>query len=84
MSRGIIVDGRLTILSGPLVGEESRIVKVDRHKRRAWLQMELFRKPHMVVVGLEIPQKIERTEDSSLHVFGGVTGHHHADEGEYQ
>lgn len=67
MSRGIIVNGRLTILSGPLVGEESRIAKVDRHKRRAWLQMELFGKPHMVVVGLEIPQKIERTEDSSLH-----------------
>ena len=59
MSQGIIVDGRLTILSGPLVGEESRIAKVDRHKRRAWLQMELFGKPHMVVIGLEIPQKMK-------------------------
>lgn len=28
MSQGIIVDGRLTILSGPLVGEEDKIIKL--------------------------------------------------------
>ena len=65
MSRGIIVDGRLTILSGPLVGEEDRVIKVDRHKRRAWLQIKLFGKPYTVVVGLEIPQKTAQEENSS-------------------
>ena len=65
MSQGIIVDGRLTILSGPLVGEEDKIIKVDRHKRRAWLQIKLFGKPYTVVVGLEIPQKTAQEENSS-------------------
>lgn len=74
MSQGIIVNGRVIILSGPLVGEESRIRKVDRHKRRVWMQMELFRKPHMVVVGLEISQKIEQEEESSLYILGDEVG----------
>lgn len=32
-SDGIIEDGELRVLSGPLVGQEDRILKVDRHKR---------------------------------------------------
>ena len=64
MSQGIIVNGRVIILSGPLVGEESRIRKVDRHKRRAWLQIKLFGKPYTVVVGLEISQKTAQEENS--------------------
>ena len=64
MSQGIIVNGRVIILSGPLVGEESRIRKVDRHKRRAWLQIKLFGKPYTVVVGLEISQKTVQEENS--------------------
>ena len=64
MSQGIIVNGRVIILSGPLVGEESRIRKVDRHKRRAWLQIKLFGKPYTVVVGLEISQKTAQDENS--------------------
>lgn len=64
MSQGIIVNGRVIILSGPLVGEESRIRKVDRHKRRAWLQIKLFGKSYTVVVGLEISQKTAQEENS--------------------
>lgn len=69
MSQGIIVNGRLIILSGPLVGEEDKIIKVDRHKRRAWLQIKLFGKPYTVVVGLEIPQKIESFNSACLNEY---------------
>lgn len=65
MSQGIIVNGKLTVLSGPLVGEEKKIKKVDRHKRKAWLQATLFGKPCMIAVGLEIPEKIEQKESAS-------------------
>ena len=33
-STAVIVDGELHVQSGPLVGQESRISKVDRHRRR--------------------------------------------------
>ncbi|WP_147569629.1 hypothetical protein [Collinsella ihumii] len=33
-STAVIVDGALHVQSGPLVGQESRISKVDRHRRR--------------------------------------------------
>lgn len=69
MSQGIIVNGRLIILSGPLVGEEDKIIKVDRHKRRAWLQIKLFGKPYTVVVGLEISQKIESFNSACLNEY---------------
>ena len=59
MSKGIIVNGKLKIISGPLMGKESTIKKIDRHKRKAWVSVNLFRKERLIVVGLEIFQKIE-------------------------
>lgn len=59
ISKGIIVDQKLTILSGPLKGRESQIKKIDRHKRRAWVSVELFGKEQLIEVGLEVFQKIE-------------------------
>ena len=62
ISKGIIVDQKLTILSGPLKGRESQIKKIDRHKRRAWVSVELFGKEQLIEVGLEVFQKIETTK----------------------
>ena len=41
-SRGEIHRGGLHVLSGPLVGMEPIIGKVDRHKRKAYLKQGLF------------------------------------------
>lgn len=59
MSKGIIVNGKLKIISGPLMGKESTIKKIDRHKRKAWVSVNLFGKERLIVVGLEVFQKIE-------------------------
>ena len=42
MSRGIIRDGKVIILSGPLVGKEDSIIRVDRHKKLAILSIHLM------------------------------------------
>ena len=41
-SRGEIHRGKLRVLSGPLVGMEPIIGKVDRHKRKAYFKQGLF------------------------------------------
>lgn len=40
MSRGIIRNNKAHVTEGPLVGYDDRIVKVDRHKRLAWVKMD--------------------------------------------
>lgn len=46
MSTGIIEDRKLKILDGPLQHYENRIVKVDKHERMAYLDLE-FMKRHI-------------------------------------
>jgi transcriptional antiterminator NusG len=57
-STGIIVGDKICIKSGPLIGFESQIRKIDRHKRAAWIDMELFGERRPVWVSLEIVEKI--------------------------
>ena len=57
MSEGIIEQSRIRILSGPLMGMEGQIRKIDRHKRKAWLEMEMFGRVQRVEVGLEVAMK---------------------------
>ncbi len=57
MSEGIIEHSQVRILSGPLMGMEGMIRKIDRHKRKAWLEMELFGRTQIVEVGLEVALK---------------------------
>ena len=47
------------IISGPLIGKKSEIKKNDRHKRKAWVSVNLLGKERLIVVGLEVFQKIE-------------------------
>ena len=47
------------IISGPLMGKKSEIKKNDRHKRKAWVSVNLLGKERLIVVGLEVFQKIE-------------------------
>ena len=53
MSSGIIENDRVRILSGPLMGMEGNIRRIDRHKRIAYLEIEMFGRTVEMKVGLE-------------------------------
>ena len=57
MSEGIIENDRVVVLSGPLKGNEGLIRKIDRHKRKAWLEVEMFGRTVEMQVGLEVVGK---------------------------
>lgn len=57
MSSGIIENDKVQILSGPLQGMEGCIRKIDRHKRVAYLEVEMFGRTVEMKVGLEIIKK---------------------------
>ena len=55
-SFGTIVAGQLHVSRGPLQGREHAIVKIDRHKRCAYLRAGVLGRA-AVRVGLEVPTK---------------------------
>jgi transcriptional antiterminator NusG len=57
MSTGIIEGSTVIVESGPLQGREGLIKKIDRHKRKAYLEVEMFGRTQRVEVGLEITMK---------------------------
>lgn len=57
MSEGIIENERVVVTSGPLKGNEGLIRKIDRHKRKAWLEIEMFGRTVEMQVGLEVVEK---------------------------
>ena len=57
MSEGVIEHSVTHVTAGPLQGKEAYIRKIDRHKRKAWLELELFGRKQLVEVGLEIVSK---------------------------
>lgn len=57
MSEGIIEGSKVIVNSGPLQGMEGYIRKIDRHKRRAYLEIPFFGRVQNVQVGLEIVEK---------------------------
>ena len=54
MSEGIIENDNVVVITGPLKGNEGLIRKIDRHKRRAYLEIEMFGRKIETQVGLEI------------------------------
>ena len=56
-SVGIIEGDRIKVTSGPLVGLEGSITKIDRHKRRAYLELDMFGVKTKSSVSLEIVEK---------------------------
>ena len=57
-SRGIMDGDRVYITEGPLIGRESIIKKIDRHKRKAVIEMDLLGDIRCISVALEIIKKI--------------------------
>ena len=54
VSIGTMEEGKLKILSGPIKGMEKYIIRVDKHKRKALLQMQMLRKVVEYNVALEL------------------------------
>lgn len=57
LSMGIIENGTVMIIDGPLAGMEGCIRKIDRHKRKAWLEIDMFGRTIGMEAGLEIIRK---------------------------
>ena len=58
MSTGIIENDQVRILTGPLQGMEGYIRKINRHKRKARVSIEMFGRSVDMEVGLEIVKKV--------------------------
>lgn len=55
ISVGVIKKGMLTVLDGPLKGMEDSIVKIDRHRRKAWVHFDkLLGEARVLTLGLEV------------------------------
>ena len=57
MSEGVIEGDTVRVTRGPLMGREGLIRKIDRHKRRAYLEVTMFGRTVPASVGLEIVRK---------------------------
>ena len=57
MSTGYIAEGKTYVTAGPLVGYESRIRKIDRHKRLARISLPYAKGEMELCMGLEITSK---------------------------
>lgn len=57
-SIGIIIGDKVHITSGALVGFESIIKKINRHRREATIEIEMMGAMRQIVVGLDVIQRI--------------------------
>ena len=57
MSEGYIEGDKVRVTAGPLCGLEGLIKKIDRHKRTACLEFDMFGQTVSTSVGLEITEK---------------------------
>ncbi|WP_455436905.1 antiterminator LoaP [Hungatella hathewayi] len=57
MSQGIITNDSVIVVDGPLKGREGLIKRVDRHKRKAWLEFPMLGRMQNIEVGLELLEK---------------------------
>ena len=57
ISVGVQEGDKIIVKEGPLRGMESYIKKMDRHKRKAYIEVELLGEVRQVAIGLEIVEK---------------------------
>lgn len=58
LSRGIIEQKQVKVMSGPLQNMEGSIRRIDRHKRLAWIKVEMFGREMEIPLGLEVMQVV--------------------------
>lgn len=56
-SIGFIEGDKIIVTSGPLAGHENMIRKIDRHKRLAYLDIDMFGRSQTISIALEIISK---------------------------
>lgn len=56
-SEGYIAGAKVIVVKGPLQGMEGTIRRIDRHKRKAYLEIPMFGRVLNAQVGLEIVEK---------------------------
>ncbi|MCD8098770.1 MAG: antiterminator LoaP [Lachnospiraceae bacterium] len=50
----LMLDGtQVRVMNGPLKGKEGLICKIDKHKRRVYLEVEMFHRKQRIEVGFE-------------------------------
>lgn len=59
ISQGMLVGKCLTIESGPMEGMEAMVKKIDRHKRMAVLEVEMFGRLVELKMGVEVVRGFE-------------------------
>ena len=57
VSEGVIEGDRIIVLKGPLVGHEGWIRKINRRKRTAYLEIDMFGRTIQTKIGLGIVRK---------------------------
>ncbi|MEF3345558.1 antiterminator LoaP [Eggerthella lenta] len=57
VSEGVIEGDRIIVLKGPLVGREGWIRKINRRKRTAYLEIDMFGRTMQTKIGLGIVRK---------------------------
>jgi transcriptional antiterminator NusG len=57
MSEGMIEGDKVIVLKGPLMNHSGLIRKIDRHKRIAYLDIEMFGRTMTIKMGMEIVRK---------------------------
>lgn len=57
-SIGTIVNDKVIITEGPLIGYESHIIKINRHKRECTLLIDFLNEQRQITVSLEIVSKV--------------------------
>lgn len=58
VSHGFIEGDKIRIIDGPLIGKESMIVKLNRHKRTAWIEISLLGEKRSIELSCEIITKM--------------------------
>lgn len=59
ISKGFIVGENVHILEGPMINFKGKIQKIDRHKRTAYIEIEMFGRKTVVAIGLEVIAKVK-------------------------
>ena len=57
MSEAVIEGDVITVTRGPMLGHEAIIKKIDRHKRRALIEVSMFGRTTTATIGLEVIRK---------------------------
>lgn len=65
LSKGIKENGKIRFTSGPLVGMEGLVRKVDRHRRIVTLEIEMFGRVQHINLGAEILNAAEEVAEES-------------------